>query len=85
MRRIITALLIIFGLYASFLSLFFSNNTFIPSSGYAPAILLDKNNEPITLREKDKPIVILSGWALQKDLTKLTMIISFGERPEESE
>ena len=70
MRRIITALLIIFGLYASFLALFFSNNTFIPSSGYAPAILLDKNNEPITLREKDKPIVILSGWGTPEGFNK---------------
>ena len=70
MRRIITALLIIFGLYASFLALFFSNNTFIPSSRYAPAILLDKNNEPITLREKDKPIVILSGWGTPEGFNK---------------
>ena len=70
MRRIITALLIILGLYALSLALFFSNNTFIPSSGYAPAILLDKNNEPITLREKDKPIVILSGWGTPEGFNK---------------
>ena len=70
MRRLGTALIFILSFYALFLALFFSNNTFIPSSGYAPAVLLDKNDEPITLKEKDKPIVILSGWGTPEGFNK---------------
>ena len=70
MRRLITAFVFFFGLCILSLAVFFSNNTFIPSSGYAPAALLDRNNQPITLKEKDKPIVILSGWGTPEGFNK---------------
>ena len=40
----------------------FARNTYIPASGYAPAVLLDHQGDPISLRKKEKPIVVLSGW-----------------------
>ena len=70
MRRLGTALIFILSFYALFLALFFINNTYIPASGYAPAVLLDKNEEPLTLKEKDKPIVILSGWGTPEGFNK---------------
>ena len=70
MRRLINAILSILVLYALFLALFFYNNTFIPSSGYAPAVLLDKNKQPITLKDKEEPIVILSGWGTPEGFNK---------------
>ena len=70
MRRLGTALIFILSFYALFLALFFINNTYIPASGYAPAVLLDKNEEPVTLKEKDKPIVILSGWGTPEGFNK---------------
>ena len=70
MRRLGTALNIYSQLLCIFLALFFINNTYIPASGYAPAVLLDKNNEPVTLKEKDKPIVILSGWGTPEGFNK---------------
>ena len=33
-------------------------------------VLLDRNNEPISLREKNNPIVILSGWGTPEGFNK---------------
>ena len=70
LRSIVNAFFVICALSALFLALFFTNNTFIPSTGYAPAVLLDRNNEPISLREKNNPIVILSGWGTPEGFNK---------------
>ena len=70
MRSLRNIFLIIVSLYILFLALFFINNTYIPSNGFAPAVLLDKKNNPITLKEKDSPIVILSGWGTPEGFNK---------------
>ena len=62
MRLIKNTVLLSFGLYLLFLAVFFARNTYIPANEYMPAILLNNKGEPISLREKEKPIVVMSGW-----------------------
>ena len=62
MRLIKNTVLLSLGLYLLFLAVFFARNTYIPANEYMPAILLNNKGEPISLREKEKPIVVMSGW-----------------------
>tara|TARA_B110000116_G_scaffold176470_1_gene152726 strand:+ start:197 stop:2539 length:2343 start_codon:yes stop_codon:yes gene_type:complete len=58
------------GLSLVFLVIFFSRNTYIPANGYKPAVLLDKEGDPISLRIKDKPVVVLTGWGTPEGFNK---------------
>ena len=85
MRLVKNTVLLSLGLYLLFLAIFFARNTYIPASGYAPAVLLDHQGDPISLRKKEKPIVILSGWGTPEVLIRPMMITYFGELQEEKE
>ena len=70
MRLVKNTVLLSLGLYLLFLAVFFARNTYIPASGYAPAVLLDHQGDPISLRKKEKPIVVLSGWGTPEGFNK---------------
>ena len=53
MRLVKNTVLFSLGLSLLFLAIFFAMNTYIPATGYTPAVLLDRQGEPISLREKD--------------------------------
>ena len=70
MRLVKNIALFSLGLCLLFLAIFFAMNTYIPATGYTPAVLLDRQGEPISLREKDNPVVVLSGWGTPEGFNK---------------
>ena len=70
MRLVKNTVLFSLGLCLLFLAIFFARNTYIPATGYTPAVLLDRQGQPISLREKDNPVVVLSGWGTPEGFNK---------------
>ena len=70
MSLIKNTILFSLGLGLVFLVIFFSRTTYIPANGYKPAVLLDKEGDPISLRIKDEPVVILTGWGTPEGFNK---------------
>ena len=70
LRLVKNTVLFSLGLCLLVLAIFFARNTYIPATGYTPAVLLDRQGEPISLREKDNPVVVLSGWGTPEGFNK---------------
>ena len=54
----------------AFFGIFFYSYDYTPANGYKPAVLLKRNGDPLSLKIREEPVVVLSGWGTPEGFNK---------------
>ena len=61
---------LVLAVIGAFFGIFFYSYDYTPANGYKPAVLLKRNGDPLSLKIREEPVVVLSGWGTPEGFNK---------------